>query len=205
MKLPHALIALICIFTAPLFAGNEETKPSVKQIAEQISKDLTAKIIELKLNKSVMEQFFDSLDQDKVKSVSLELSKLVANTGYSFTKESFITKKRDADLVFYFDNDDCSRGSIFGHDDEKGYLFPVENKNLSEMSLDKIPTNESKTKVGFRPITKENEGLGFWIKTTSGRFALAVIKKVEPAEFKDIQKGAKAKVELEWTWQAEVK
>jgi hypothetical protein len=205
MKLPHALIALICIFTAPLFAVNEETKPSVKQIAEQISKDLKAKIIELNLNKSVMEQFFDSLDQDKVKSVSLEWSKLVKNTGYSFTKESFITKKRDADLVFYFDNDDCSRGSIFGHDDEKGYLFPVENKNLSEMSLDKIPTNESKTKVGFRPITKENEGLGFWIKTTSGRFVLAVIKKVEPAEFKDIQKGAKAKVELEWTWQAEAK
>ena len=205
MKLPHALIALICIFTAPLFAVNEETKPSVKQIAEQISKDLKAKIIELNLNKSVMEHFFDSLDQDKVKSVSLEWSKLVKNAGYSFTKESFITKKRDADLVFYFDNDDCSRGSIFGHDDEKGYLFPVENKNLSEMSLDKIPTNESKTKVGFRPITKENEALGFWIKTTSGRFVLAVIKKVEPAEFKDFAKGAKAKVELEWTWQAEVK
>ena len=205
MKLPHALIALICIFTAPLFAVNEETKPSVKQIAEQISKDLKAKIIEFNLNKSVMEQFFDSLDQDKVKSVSLEWSQLVKNAGYSFTKESFITKKRDADLVFYFDNDDCSRGSIFGHDDEKGYLFPVENKNLSEISLDKIPTNESKTKVGFLPITKEDEGLGFWIKTTSGRFVLAVIKKVEPAEFKDIQKGAKAKVDLKWTWQAEVK
>ncbi|MDB4373179.1 hypothetical protein N9050_03175 [Akkermansiaceae bacterium] len=197
--------ALIFILFTPLFAVNKEAEPKVKQIAEQVSKDLIAKIIELKLNKSVIEQFFDSLDQDEVKSVSLEWSKLVKKAGYSFTKESFITKKRDADLVFYFDNDDCSKGSIFGHDDEKGYLFPVENKNLSEISLEEIPTNESKTKVGFLPITKKDEGLGFWIKTTSGRFVLAVIKKVEPAEFKDIQEGAKAKVELEWTWQAKVK
>ncbi|MDB4763480.1 hypothetical protein OAG38_07055 [Akkermansiaceae bacterium] len=197
--------ALICILFTPLFAVNKEAEPKVKQIAEQVSKDLTAKIIELKLNKSVMEQFFDSLDQDEVKSVSLEWSKLVKKAGYSFTKESFITRKRDADLVFYFDNDDCSKGSIFGHDDKKGYLFPIENKNLSEISLEEIPTNESKTKVGFLPITKKDEGLGFWIKTTSGRFVLAVIKKVEPAEFKDIQEGANAKVELEWTWQAKVK
>ena len=200
-----AAYALICILSTPLFAVNEEAKPTVKQIAEQVGKDLTAKIIELKLNKSVMEQFFDSLDQDEVKSVSLEWSKLVKKAGYSFAKESFITKKRDADLVFYFDNDDCSKGAIFGHDDEKGYLFPVENKNLSEISLEEIPTNESKTKVGLLPITKKDEGLGFWIKTTSGRFVLAVIKKVEPAEFKDIQEGAKAKVELEWAWQAKVK
>ena len=59
--------ALICILFTPLFAVNKEAEPKVKQIAEQVSKDLTAKIIELKLNKSVMEQFFDSLDQDEVK------------------------------------------------------------------------------------------------------------------------------------------
>jgi hypothetical protein len=205
MKNSINLIALICISTAPLFAVNEETKPSAKQIAEQISKDLKAKIIELNSNKSLMKQFFDSLDQDRVKSVSLEWSKLVKNAGYSFNKESFVTKKRDADLVFYFDNDDCSGGALFGHDDEKGYIFPVENKILSEISLDKIPTNETKTKVGFRPITKDKEGLGFWIKTTSGRFVLAVIKKVEPAEFKNFDQGGRAKVELEWTWQAEAK
>ena len=205
MKLCHALIALICIFTAPLFAGNEETKPSVKQIAEQISKDLKAKIIETKFNKSVVEQFFDSLDQDKVKTLTLEWGASSKNAAYSFNTDSFVTNKRDSELVFYFDNDDCSGGALFGHDDEKGFIFPVENKKLSEISLDKIPTNEFKTKVGFRPITKDKEGLGFWIKTTSGRFVFAVIKKVESAEFKNFAQGAKAKVELEWTWQAEVK
>jgi hypothetical protein len=205
MKNSITLIALICIFSAPLLAVNEETKPSVKQIAEQITKDLKSKIIELNLKKSAVEQFFDSLDQDKVKTLTLEWSKPVKNSAYSFNKESFVTKKRDAELVFYFDNDDCYGGALFGHDDEEGFIFPIENKNLSEISLDKIPPNESKTKVGFRPITKDKEGLGFWIKTTSGRFVLAVIKKVEPAEFKDFDKGGRAKVELEWTWQAKVK
>lgn len=205
MKIPHILIALICIFTAPLFAGNEETKPSVKQIAEQISKDLKAQIIESKFNKSVVEQFFDSLDRGKVKTLTLEWSKAVKNAAYSFNKDSFVTKKRDAELVFYFDKGDCSKGALIGHDDEEGFIFPIENKNLSEISLNKTPTNKSKTEIGFRPMTKDKEGLGFWIKTTSGRFVLAVIKRVEPQEFKNFAQGAKAKVELEWTWQAEVK
>lgn len=205
MKLSHALIALICTFTAPLFAGNEETKPSVKQIAEQISKDLKAQIIESKFNKSVVEQFFNSLDRDKVKTLTLEWSKAVKNAAYSFNKDSFVTKKRDAELVFYFDKGDCSKGALIGHDDEEGFIFPIENKNLSEISLNKTPTNKSKTEIGFRPMTKDKEGLGFWIKTTSGRFVLAVIKRVESQEFKNFDEGARAKVELEWTWQAKAK
>ena len=140
-----------------------------------------------------MEQFFDSLDRDKVKTLTLQWSKAVKNVAYSFNKDSFVTNKRDAELVFYFDRDDCSKGALIGHDDEEGFIFPVENKNLSEISLDKIPTNKSKTKVGFRPMTKDKEGLGFWVKTTSGRFVLAVIKKVEPQEFKNFDGGAEPK------------
>ena len=202
MKIIITLYAFICILTAPLFAGDKENNPSVKQIAEQVSKDLKSKIIELNLKKSAVEHFFDSLDRDKVKTLTLEWSKTVKNAAYSFNKDSFVTKKRDAELVFYFDKDDCSKGALIGHDDEEGFIFPVENKNLSEISLDKIPTNKSKTKVGFRPMTKDKEGLGFWVKTTSGRFVLAVIKKVEPQEFKNFDGGGRAKVELEWTWQA---
>ena len=153
------------------------------------------------LKESAVEQFFDSLDRDKVKTLTLQWSKAVKNVAYSFNKDSFVTNKRDAELVFYFDRDDCSKGALIGHDDEEGFIFPVENKNLSEISLDKIPTNKSKTKVGFRPMTKDKEGLGFWVKTTSGRFVLAVIKKVEPQEFKNFDGGGRAKVELEWTWQ----
>lgn len=202
MKNSITLYAFICIFTAPLFAGNKEIKPSGKQIAEQISKDLKSKIIELNLKKSAVEQFFDSLDRDKVKTLTLEWSKAAKNAAYSFNKDSFVTNKRDAELVFYFDKNDCSKGALIGNDDEEGFIFPVENKKLSQISLDKIPTNKSKTKVGFRPMTKDKEGLGFWIKTTSGRLVLAVIKKVEPQEFKNFDEGGRAKVELEWTWQA---
>ena len=54
-------------------------------------------------------------------------------------------------------------------------------------------------------MTKDKEGLGFWIKTTSGRFVLAVIKRVESQEFKNFDEGARAKVEFEWTWQAKAK
>ena len=175
MKIIITLYAFICILTAPLFAGDKENNPSVKQIAEQVSKDLKSKIIELNLKKSAVEQFFDSLDRDKVKTLTLEWSKTVKNAAYSFNKDSFVTKKRNAELVFYFDKDDCSKGALIGHDDEEGFIFPIENKNLSEISLNKTPTNKSKTKVGFRPMTKDKEGLGFWIKTTSGRFVLAVI------------------------------
>ena len=46
MKIIITLYAFICVFTAPLFAGNKENKPSAKQIAEQISKDLKSKVIE---------------------------------------------------------------------------------------------------------------------------------------------------------------
>ena len=108
-----------------------------------------------------MEQFFDSLDRDKLKTLTLEWSNAVKNVAYSFNKDSFVTNKRDAELVLYFDKNHCFKGVLIGHDDEEGFIFPVENKNLSEISLDKIPTNKSKTKVGFRPMTKDKEGLFF--------------------------------------------
>ena len=56
------------------------------------------------------------------------------------------------------------------------------------------------------PISGSEEGLeSFEVADMDGDGDLDVIKKVEVVEFKDIQEGAKAKVELEWTWQAKVK
>ena len=139
--------------------------------------------------------------EPSVKAVSLECNKAAQMVAYSFVKEAIATKKQDVDLMLYFDGDDCSQGAMFGTDDEEGYLFPVGQATLADLSLNDIPTDESKTEIGFRPITKDKEGLAFWVKTTSGRFALVRIKSVQPAAHADFASGAKAKIELECTWQ----
>jgi len=120
---------------------------------------------------------------------------------YSFVKEAYVKDRKEMDIMLYFDRDDCAEGAIFGNDDEPGYLFPVGNKAWSELALDKIPEENAKTEVGIMPITKGKEGLAFWVKTTSGRFAMVRIKSVQTASIEDLISGATAKVELEWAWQ----
>jgi hypothetical protein len=144
------------------------------------------------------------VNESSAKEFSFELSKAAQLVHYSFKKEAIVTDRREADLNLYFDGDDCAKGAIFGNDDRKGYLFPVGQKTLSELSLKDVPTDESKTETGIQPITKDKEGLAFWVKTKSanGRFALVRIKSVQPAAYSDFDSGAKAKVELEWAWQS---
>ena len=120
---------------------------------------------------------------------------------YSFVKEAYVKDRKGMDIMLYFDRDDCAEGAIFGNDDEPGYLFPVGNKAWSELALDKIPEENAKTEVGIMPITKGKEGLAFWVKTTSGRFAMVRIKSVQTASIEDLISSATAKVELEWAWQ----
>ena len=182
--------------------GTKVEAELVSQTSDQVTlKTKAGKTLKLPVNKLSKADQDYIRDANPLKSVSLECSKLVQRVGYSFEKESFVTKKQDADLWLYFDEDDCSGGAIFGNRDRKGYIFIPSKRNFSEISLDNIPTHES-TKIGFRPIGKGFEGMPFWIKTISGRFVLAVIKKVQPAVFTDFASGAKAKVELEWIWQA---
>jgi hypothetical protein len=142
-------------------------------------------------------------EESAAKTITLECGK--ENHGvfaYSFEKEMNVNGRKETDLVLYFDGDDCAQGAIFGNDDEAGYLFPVGEKAWSELSLDKIPLSDSKTEGAIMPITKDKEGLAFWVKTTSGRFAMVRIKSVQPANHAAFASGTKAKVELEWAWQS---
>tara|TARA_R110002096_G_scaffold104771_10_gene230725 strand:+ start:6438 stop:6803 length:366 start_codon:yes stop_codon:yes gene_type:complete len=104
------------------------------------------------------------------------------------------------DINFYFDGDDCSEGALFGRNDTTGYIFPVGQGTWDELSLDDLPQESSESVIGFRPMAKDKEGLAFWVKTKSARFALVRIKSVQPAAFPDFESGKTAQVVLEWAW-----
>ncbi len=120
---------------------------------------------------------------------------------YSFT-EGEITQPEDrkrVDIIYYFDNDDCSEGALIGRDDRPEYLFPIGHKSWRELMTLEPPTEESEPVGGIMSITKDKEGLAFWVKTHSGEYILTRIKTVQPATYSDMISGGTATVELEWT------
>jgi outer membrane protein assembly factor BamB len=120
-------------------------------------------------------------------------------TEYSFSKGEIIDNSQ-VDITFYFDGDDCSQGALFGQDDSKGYLFPVGKKSWKELSILKTPPKDAQSVIGIMPLTREKEGLTFWVKTRSGEYVLARIRSVSPASYSDLLSGGVAALELEWTW-----
>jgi len=102
------------------------------------------------------------------------------------------------DLVYYFDGNDCSRGALIGHDDRPGYLFPVGHKSWSELMTLKPPAEDRESVGGILPLTKDKEGLAFWVKSKNGQYTLARIKTVYPASHADLVAGQTATLELEW-------
>jgi len=135
-----------------------------------------------------------------VKQGSLQCSEKLLTTAYSFEKAKAASKKREADIIFYFDDDDCSQGALFGQDDRKGFIFPVGKKSWDEVSLRDLPREDTESVVGFRPITKNKEGLAFWVKTKGERYVLVRIKSVQPASYAELTSGKTAKVDFEWAW-----
>lgn len=135
-----------------------------------------------------------------VKTVLLQCNKASTSTGYSFVTGKKPTSRREVDINLYFDGDDCSQGAIFGSDDEEGYIFPIGHKLWSELSLDDVPQVGTKSVIGFLPMTKDKEGLAFWVKTRVGRYALVRIKSVQPSSSSELSSGSTAEIVLEWTW-----
>jgi hypothetical protein len=135
-----------------------------------------------------------------LETVLLQANKEAKGSAYSFVTSKNTTSKREADINLYFDGDDCSQGAIFGSDDEEGYIFPIGHKLWSELSLDDVPQVDTKSVIGFLPMTKDKEGLAFWIKTRNGRYALVRIKSVQPSSYSELSSGRTAEIVLEWAW-----
>ena len=133
-----------------------------------------------------------------VKTILLRSTR--TSCAYSFVMGKHVTSKRETDIILYFDGDDCSQGAIFGSDDEEGYIFPIGHKTWSQLSLDDVPESGTKSVVGFLPMTKDKEGLAFWVKTTNDRYALVKIKSIKPSSYSQISSGSTAEIVLEWTW-----
>lgn len=120
---------------------------------------------------------------------------------YSFTAGELAPPLADpgqVDLVYYFDGNDCSQGALIGHDDRPGYLFPIGKKPWSELATLKLPVDEKESVGGIMPLTRDKEGLAFWVKSKGGQFTLARITTVHPASHADLIAGQTATLELEW-------
>jgi hypothetical protein len=102
------------------------------------------------------------------------------------------------EILYYFDPDDCSQGALIGRDDRPGYLFPIGKKSWRELEKIKPPSEDKESVVGIRPLTKDKEGLVFWVKTRSGDFVLARIASLQPTSYSDLVRGGSAGLTLEW-------
>lgn len=102
------------------------------------------------------------------------------------------------DLIYYFDNNDCSSGALLGNADHPGYLFPVGHKPWSEIAELQPPSKDAESVAAITPLTRDKEGLAFWVKTGGGGFVLAKIKSVQPSSYSDLTSGTIPTLELEW-------
>jgi hypothetical protein len=121
---------------------------------------------------------------------------------YSFTAGPLTTPPASpdqVDLLYYFDSDDCAQGALIGHDDRPGYLFPIGKQPWNELATLKPPVSDSESVGGILPLTKDKEGLAFWVKSKHGQYTLARIKTVHPASHADLISGGTATLELEWS------
>ncbi len=102
------------------------------------------------------------------------------------------------DIVYYFDSDDCSEGILLGHYDVPGYIFPIGYKSWKELIKLKPPLENEDSAIAIEPLTKDKEGLAFWVKTNSGEYFLVKIKSIQPATYSDLASGNFPTLEFEW-------
>jgi hypothetical protein len=125
-----------------------------------------------------------------------------ALTRYSFTEEGLAPTAREdsasIDLCYYFDGDDCSRGALLGHDDRPGYIFPVGRRPLEELIELAPPAFDAATEVAILPLTRDAEGLAFWLKKSDDEFVLLKIASVQPTTYAALREGETATLVVEW-------
>jgi hypothetical protein len=102
------------------------------------------------------------------------------------------------DLVYYFDADDCSRGALFASDDEPGSIVPVGVRPRSDLAELKRPTDGAETLAAISPVTNDEEGLAFWIRTRDRGYVLVRLTAVEEASYSDLQSGRTPILKFEW-------
>jgi len=119
---------------------------------------------------------------------------------FSLSLAGLVSESKQADLCFYFDNDDCAGGAIVGHHDAKGWLFPIGKHDWQELQQYGNPPADGVSTEAITPITKAQEGFSFWVKTVSGRYAIVRIAGVRPATYDEVARGKTASVEFEWIW-----
>ena len=121
---------------------------------------------------------------------------------YSFTAGVLTIPPADldqVDMLYYFDGNDCFQGALIGNDDRPGYLFPIGKKSWSELITLHAPAQNSESVEAITPLTKDKEGLAFWVKTKSGEYFWVRIKTIHPATYTDLLSGGIAKVQIEWS------
>lgn len=119
-------------------------------------------------------------------------------TLYSFTK-GVVTALDQADIIYGFDDNDCSQGALSGQGDWRGFVFPVGHKSWKELSTIKVPPKQAQSVRLILPLGKGKEGLAFWVKTRSAGYIVARIRSVQPASYSDLVSGGTATLELEWS------
>jgi hypothetical protein len=102
------------------------------------------------------------------------------------------------DLVYYFDADDCSRGALLGNDDKPGFLFPIGHQALAALAGARPPGGTAGSVAAIAPLTKDLEGLAFWLRTGGGEFVLMRIVAVQEATHADLVAGVTPGIELQW-------
>ncbi len=108
-------------------------------------------------------------------------------------------KNARADVVIYFDGDDCAQGILLASGkDGPGYVFPIGHKTWSALVTLEPPSADSESVPGINPLTKDKEGYAFWAKAADGEFTLVKITKVEPATYDDLTAGTFPTLEFEW-------
>ena len=85
-----------------------------------------------------------------------------------------------------------------GSDDKSGFIFPLGNKTWDELMKLQPPASDAGSVVAIAPLTKDKEGLAFWLRTASGQHFLVRIVAVQEASISDLDSGTVPSVKLEW-------
>lgn len=144
-------------------------------------------------------------DMQRVQRVTLQCkapSEGKCFSPYSFTRGVLTTLPADPDqidIVYYFDGNDYPQGALIGHGTGSGYFFPIGKKSWSESAMLKPRLNDKASVATISPLTKDKEGLAFWVKPKRGGYVLVRIRSVKPASYKDLVSGGTATLEFEWS------
>ena len=102
------------------------------------------------------------------------------------------------DICYYFDGDDCAQGALMPAAVGPGHLFLIGHKDWRELAALEPPSDDAESVAAILPLTKEQSGLAFWVKTSGGAWYLARIKRVQPASYADLSSGRFPTLAVEW-------